>query len=61
MAKEVTYYIFHSNDSSVVHYGEIEQCQNVETGQLNKLFFDNKDQWMHKLENDFNIKIEDVI
>ena len=55
---KLTYYIFHSKDKEVVHYGELDVNIHVETGQPNKLFFEDKEQWENTLLQQFNINLE---
>jgi hypothetical protein len=55
---KLTYYIFHSDDKEVVHYGEIDTNIHVETGQPNQLFYEDKKEWEYILLQEFNINLE---
>ena len=54
---ETKYWIATSTD--VVHYGIAEVGQTVTTGQDELIVYDNEEDWKNKLNNTYNIEIED--
>ena len=49
------YYIVYNNDKVIFHYGILVEDQFLATGLDNTFITEDKQEWIDKLKNDFNV------